>query len=273
MKKLLTTILIGGVIFLTCKKSEETTQPETKKNLDQQTAQVIAPAVAEGTSEMFSSFFNPEDFSSLYLMQLGILTPPCVTVSGDTTDADGDGYVKNATFDFNCNYQGPDYTLTMTGTVTVQDDDDNDPTSGFYVDINNFTFNYSGIQTISWTMDATYDLNKTQTGWNGHIEYSFSYNNVSWSWTWDFIYEPDDPNTPYGGGTFNFEGNYNVSYQNYNYSLTVKGTNIHYSEYSSCKYPDSGTLTVTDGTNNLVITFNCDSYTAEYNGIPVAASN
>ncbi len=270
MRSFFTLILIGGIIFLGCKK--KTTQPEPKKNLDQGTAQAIAPSVAVGTGSMCKAFFNPESFVPQYLAKFGIFTPPCITVSGDTTDGDKDYYAKDATYTFNCEFQYPGYTIRLTGTVIVKDDDDSDPTSGFYMKIENLSYYESyGQQTTSWEIDALFDINRTGQNWGGHIEYAFTYNNISWKWAWDFTYVPDNPSDPWAGGTLNFEGAFTLNYQNTTYSLTARGENIHYSRNSNCDYPDSGTLTVTDGTNSLVVQFNCDSYTATYNGTPVAS--
>ena len=260
MKKILTVILIGAIL-LTCKKSKKTTEPKT--NLDQQTAQAIAEPVVMGTGEMFKSFFNPVPDS----MKYGTIKQDCINVTPQNPeDKDGDGYPKEAIYELNCEFG--DYVIK--GKIIIQDKDDNDPTSGFYVEIDNLTYSS---QQISFSMDATYDVRKTQTSWDGHIKYSFTYNEVSWGWEFDFTYKPDNQNNPYEAGEFNFEGKFSVSYQNNTYSLSVRGDNIHYSSSSNCPYPDQGTLRITDGTNNLVITFSCDSYVAEYNGIPVGPAS
>ena len=263
-------IIIPLLILTSCKK--KTTEPKTQNNLNQQTAQGIAPAVAHGVGSMTIFMFNPEGSMPMFLKKFGIEQSPCVTKSGDTTDADHDGYFKDATLTFNCNYQTPNGSWSATGTAQVMDKDDNDPTAGFYIKITDLTFQMTTQgQSFSWTMNATYDINRTTTGWSGHIDYSFTFNNLTTlSYSLDFSYQPDDPNNPWVAGTLNFNGNISVKHNNVNYSFQIIAENVHYDKNSGCEYPDSGTVKITDGTNYLTITFNCSTYSATYNGTPVS---
>ncbi|MEO0300814.1 MAG: hypothetical protein ABIM98_02440 [candidate division WOR-3 bacterium] len=263
-------IIFSFLIITSCKK--KTTEPKPQQNLDRQTAQGIAPSVATGIQVMVLGMFDPEGTSPMAFGKLGIKQSPCVTVTGDTSDFDQDGYLKNATATFDCHYQDPTYSFSLTGTAEIRDKDDNDPTSGFYLKFTDisYTLTTQG-QTISWKLNATYDINHTGDQWGGHIDFSFNYmDNIVWSTSFDFSYIPDDPNKPWEGGTINFNGNYSVKYGGVNYSFQILAQNVHYNENSGCEYPDSGTVKITDGTNYLEVTFNCDSYTVSYNGTPVS---
>ncbi len=265
----LSIIIIPLLILTTCKK--KTTEPQPQNNLNQQTAQGIAPAVAMGTGSIATSLLNPESAVPTVLKKFGVKQNPCVSIS-DTTDADHDGYFKDATLTYNCNYQDPNYSWSLTGEVYVKDKDDSDSTSGFYMKITNLKFQMTSQgNSFSWTMNATYDIDKTQNGWSGHIDWSFTYNDLTTiAYSLDFTYEPDNPSDPWVAGTINFNGNVSVKYNNVNYSFRIIVENLHYDENSYCKYPDSGTVTITDGTNSLEVTYYCNGYSATYNGTPVS---
>lgn len=274
MRRSLSVIIILSLILASCKK--KTTEPQTQNNLNQQTAQGIAPAVAGGIAGMASSMFNPESSIPMVLKKFGIKQNPCVTKSGDTTDADNDGYFRDATLNFNCNYQDQTSSWSLTGEAYVKDKDDNDRTSGFYMKITDLKFQMTTQgQSFSWIINATYDIDKTQNGWGGHVDYSFTYSNstsTTFAFSLDFNYAPDNPSDPWGAGTINFNGNFSVKYNNVNYSFQIIVQDLYYDENSGCEYPHHGTVEIKDGTNSLKIIYSCNSYTAYYNGQQIPAA-
>ncbi len=56
------------------------------------------------------------------------------SVSGDTTDADADGFPVDATYTFNCSYSSTQAPVDVNGKVHVSDQDDSDPLSGFLIE-------------------------------------------------------------------------------------------------------------------------------------------
>lgn len=260
MKKVIW-ILIIGIALTGCKKKKE------EARFDRNVAEGITPAVAMGISQMFSSFYNPGS----HPYSLKYFQGDCVDTTGDVTDFDDDGYVKDAAFNFNCEFSYPPNTYKIKGKVIVKDYDDNDPKSGFYVKIEDFEYTIiSGAQSEAWMMNSLYDIKQISPEIKGRIEYSFTYQAATIGWGADFTYAPDDPEYPWKGGTLNFEGYITADYQNEEYNLSMRCENLHYSENSNCQYPDSGKITITDGKNYLVIEFNCNTYAATYNGSPIA---
>ncbi len=259
MKKLVCTITVSIFLFTGCKKKEKT-------EFNKEAAQGILPATTEGISQMFKTIYSPQ-YYPLYKFQ-----GDCVDTTGDITDQDGDGYVKDATFTYDCEFNYPPYTYKIKGKISVKDYNDNDSKSGFYISIENF--NYTVIspgQSVSWAMHLLNDIKETQPNIKGRIEESFTYQNATVGWGFDFVYDPDDDNEPWKGGTFNFDGSLTASYENKDYNLDIRGENLHYSENSNCRYPDSGKLTITDGENTLIIEFSCNTYAATFNGSPIGA--
>lgn len=259
MKKVLWVMVIGVAIITGCKKKEEKTE------FNKEAAQGMLPIITEGTSQMFSTFFNP-NFSPYKLKNF----QDCIIVEGDTTDNDEDGYVKNAIFYYDCEFSyPPNNYIKMKGKVIIKDYNDNDSTSGFYVKIENFQYTITGQQSISFIMNALYEITQISPEKKGRVEYSFDYQNARMAIGFDFLYTPHNENKPWEGGTFNFEGFCIVTWENKEYELNIKGEDIDYTENSNCKYPKYGKITITDGKNYLVAEFHCNTYTATFNGSPI----
>ncbi|MEN3046207.1 MAG: hypothetical protein ABDH49_04405 [Candidatus Hydrothermales bacterium] len=279
MKKvfLLGGIIIGLVLLYNCKK-EKKTEPKPQTQLNQQTAQAIAPIVAQGFGFLIYTMFEPDTLTISPFGKIGANKTPCVEISGDTTDSDGDGYFKDAKMTYNCTVQYPDdpnSSLVFSGEFIIKDKDDNDSTSGFYIEVNNFEFKFIQGNTPQYTIrsNSRYDIDKIGTDFSGHIYYEYKFittEEISWSIDLDIDYTPDNPGEPWVAGTFNYAADFEIKYAGVTYALRVIGEDLHFDENKDCEYPDRGKVKVTDGHNYITITYSCNSYTADYNGVPIA---
>ncbi|MEN3043904.1 MAG: hypothetical protein ABDH37_01615 [Candidatus Hydrothermales bacterium] len=277
MKKItLITSLILGLIFLYNCKKEKKTEPKPQTELNQQTAQAIAPSVADGFRFLILTMFKPDEVNISPFKRNGINQDPCETRDGDFSDGDSDGYYRDAKITYNnCTVSYPPYTYIFSGTIEIKDKNDNDATSGFYLKFSDYEFKFiHGDSTlITVRSNSVYDIDKVGTSFSGHIEYDYAYitkTEVSWSTHFDFNYIPDNPSDPWVAGVLNFDGNSEFKYAGITYALKFIGEDLHFNEYSDCEYPDRGKIKVTDGTNYLTITYYCNYYTADYNGTPIS---
>ncbi len=131
------------------------------------------------------------------------------TVSGDATDADGDGVAVSATYNIQCTkgfanlpFFDDVVTVERSGTLVMQDADDGDPASGYRAS-GDFTYSYldgtfsaSHSYDRSWTRTASgYDYDHTNRwSWEaGGVSYAIEH-------THGGSYTPDDTDHPFDAG-------------------------------------------------------------------------
>lgn len=196
----------------------------------------------------------------------------CSTTTGNTTDADNDGWAVNTTTVFNCTTGG----LTYSGSISETDNNDGNPYSGFTATIKDLTISGSGTKLVE---NLTWDLTQDPTSGVYSLKYDLKiqYTDSSGDFVLEFkgkpTYTPDPSiaaTNPFLSGTFTFDGS--VSYQDSDglYQLTRKSGKggVHYDSACTSTVFTSGSIKYADTNGNTaVISFPaCGTVHLTYNG-------
>lgn len=254
--------------------------------MTQEEAKAFAGVATEANS-FITPFLGPGGFSPFALassshlggalpksLGLAPLQQDCSSLSGDLTDADGDGIPVNLTEVANCVISIEGTRIIFKGSLQVQDKDDSNPLSGYSVTFNGYEFTVTAEgETASIKMDLNFDLTISGGVYRADYDYDISVTSPEGSgriaFDYTITYTPDDTATPFAAGTFVFSGALDFSNDGESYSMTSSSTGLHYSE--TCGDFDSGSALYKDGAGNTVtITYNsCNSVTVTYNGSPL----
>ena len=227
--------------------------------------------------------------------------PTCATMSGDSTDADSDGWLKNAVLTYNCanlsatsastkDKDGDKSNLTfkITGSFEIADDDDSKkfPDAGFSVTYNNFAFDISGSAstgsagtgtdsgTTPVSVKTTLNGGQKVAVLDGAITMDFSMKSTfETAGKWGSVGQwfnskltPTDKTKPTEGGALELSGFFSAtdaSDGSNNYILKFASQNLKYG-CTNGKYK-SGTVTVEAGSGEIVFTYADCNVTTKFN--------
>lgn len=190
-------------------------------------------------------------------------------------DADADGVPLSATFTIDCaakdDRTGAGWSIR--GSSSASDKDDTDATSGYKVEVKDFTVagtddaNRSSSATLNYAFDFTkqaalygatlnFDLSSTTPQGNHRLTYAY-----------DLKYTPDNAARPRDAGALSASGNASYTEAQGGRSLSVRVTDLHFSK-TCTGYFDRGSVSYQDAQGNtLVLTYTgCNAVTATYNG-------
>lgn len=201
----------------------------------------------------------------------------CVTFGGDNTDVDRDGVPVSYTLSVDCSYDA-EGSKTFEMVSTLSDKDDSDPNSGFVAEVKDLAFNLQrGDQTISFTLDNSYDLTPSESGYSLVSKLTRSYQTPQHS-GWDaheltYTLIPDRSSAVkrhhrWQGGTVSFNGYVSWGDAEESASVILYSDGLHYPA-GFCRLGfDSGSAKFSDGAGNeLMITYqSCDGVSLVYNG-------
>lgn len=164
----------------------------------------------------------------------------------------------------------------LRGGILLRDKDDNNPRSGYTVDTDQYelTFNTgkpneSGIQ-LDLDVDVTWSNPNYAVRYNFNFEIYGSDGRFGTTYAYTVTYAPDNIQTPFAAGTFNYEGTLDFRTATKLYRLSGKATNLKFS--NTCKetfVSGSWSLEDTRGNKLLVIYNACNNVTVTYNGEPL----
>ena len=179
----------------------------------------------------------------------------CITdnVTGNQTDADGDGIPVDLIYQFDCTTTNGNKMIQTFGTVQIKDQDDGDPQSGFALctgtiqgnscsrdPITSATTSGSGTTNVQLTMDinivksgATYSFNNFYINLAVGSSLTLTLNAIGATFVQD---SPGD----WENGTINGTVTLSVGSGRSAKSFSITSTDLHVS--SSCHTPDGGTV-------------------------------
>lgn len=195
-------------------------------------------------------------------------TPP----KAQQQDLDNDKIPLEATYRVDCTVGD----TRLRGGILLRDKDDNNPRSGYTVDTDQYelTFNTgkpneSGIQ-LDLDVDVTWSNPNYAVRYNFNFEIYGSDGRFGTTYAYTVTYAPDNIQTPFAAGTFNYEGTLDFRTATKLYRLSGKATNLKFS--NTCKetfVSGSWSLEDTRGNKLLVIYNACNNVTVTYNGEPL----
>ena len=270
MKKVLAVSLVSvsAVMFISCGKGNANDGTSSGTGGGQTNAQDLFNSSAyKGPSNVFNKMWKADGGMVFGSSGSNLVTPllpgsvsaqssnyNCTTdsVTGNQTDADGDGIPVNITYEFECTSSDNGSTTQTSGKVQIKDQDDSDPESGFAIctgtiqgntcsrsPITSTTTSSSGTVNTKLTMDVNIVKNGTTYTYN-----SFYFKLILGSFldlTLDasgMSYKQDTAGD-WENGTINGTMTLTVGSGGSAESFSVTYTNLHVS--SSCDTADSGT--------------------------------
>jgi hypothetical protein len=161
----------------------------------------------------------------------------------------------------------------LRGAIVLKDKDDNNPRSGYTIDTDQYelTFNTGKANESGLKLDL--DVDVTWSNPNYAVRYNFNFeiygSNRRFGTTYAYTatYVPDDTQTPFTVGTFNYDGSLDFRTATKLYRLTGIATNLKFS--NTCKETFVGgswSLEDTRGNKLLVVYNACNNVTVTYNG-------
>jgi hypothetical protein len=252
-------------------------------------AQKVKSSLLDSDEYLLQGMFDPQNpvsASSLQAQGVGAQVATCTSTLDPITpvNADGDLIPARLSKSSDCTFRNDQNGagLSYKGSVTLEDKDDTKPKSGFKVSNNTYTLNFYGTggMTAAPVSNLFYkhnvDLNWNNPNYTIVNDFEFSGSSADGSfklaYNYNASYVPDNVETPFVGGTLNFQGTVSLDTAGANntnpkrYSLSQNSTNLKYSNACKKRFV-GGTTTYTDGRgNSLVITYNsCSSVTVTYN--------
>lgn len=215
----------------------------------------------------------------------------CTTITpASGVDADGDGMDLLRQYNYNCNgVMSGSTPVTLLGTVTFRDLDDTKKwLEGGYSYNYDVTSQGNGSQyRWDWTDKGDTVMTAAGSGYQYTSEYRSSGEGMehgvpysaTWQGTWKFKIVPDTGTTNKWdtgkiefSGYFGMKGNFGPSGTDvFNVVFELESKNIIYDYAGGCSTYKSGTITYRDGSGNeTILTFNCMTTTATFNGDPIA---
>lgn len=210
----------------------------------------------------------------------------CYTLSGDTSDTDGDHIPANATITFtNCTKTAPNVTYVLNGTETVKDDEPTTPAFAFTLGIDGTlvataanatgTVHRTGSIVGSVPTAGTYQLAHDR-----HTDENAQGGGQTFTATEDYTlttqYTPTGawtPGQPAVGGTYSVDGTWNATVQGASADATVATTTALTLDPACDTHVTAGSITATfDGPNatrTLTVTWTaCGARTVTYSETP-----
>jgi hypothetical protein len=197
------------------------------------------------------------------------------TISGTTTDADGDGLPVNATFTYNsCTNASGD---TVSGSYTLKDDDDTKawPLAGGSLTISNLTFTLAnttgGGATIKVNANVSMHVGTTTLVNKAAVAFDVTTSNVAGTFKYfmNATTTPTSMSQPSAAGSVDLNGFLVISANGNSLTASVAGTGVTYS--NACQnYFNNGVITFKDGAGNtLTYTFTNCTVAKAYNATPL----
>ena len=185
----------------------------------------------------------------------------------NNVDNDNDGVRANASITYTCTYTYGGTTMLASGSISEKDYNDSDPNSGYEIHLNNLKFTMSGSGgTFSMTENGDFVLQTASNGgYTAQFNLTLGYDDgqgsaMTIAWTGNPSYTPDSGTTGFDAGTFHFNGTlsfddgagntYDLTYQTF-------AAGLHYNAACSSGADfDSGSISYSDGTNQVTLTYN-----------------
>ena len=245
MKRVLVLFVIMGLIG--CAK---------KQKLSEEEASSIAQAVVLSTQNMATGATNPSNLvPSTYKGKDG------VTITGDTTDADGDGVTVSGKYTFDICETTMVGEVILKGVITHDDSlTDNDPFA-WHIIIGNgdyFIYKFWGMET-KMKGDITASHSNSTYSISLNLDYIMTFDTLTFALSYDMTYSftADDtgwqPGEDLTGGTLTISGQ--MSYSNEeSHTLTISTpTPLHFTcSYTGQAQFDSGVLEIKVETGDVI---------------------
>ncbi len=200
----------------------------------------------------------------------------CWTVSGDTTDADGDEIPLDATYTFDCAESDDGWSETYSGTVDLED---TSPDAADYAFDEAFDLDYavsgegySASQSIDGTISSTRPEGAFRYETDLVIDYAANGDGeqVAGGVTENlvYLYTPDEPFVDeLVAGTYTIEGTWSETFDGETVSTEVSTPDPLVIDPSCESAIVSGTLLAVSGDGSITVTWNaCDDWTVTYDG-------
>ncbi|WP_240637067.1 hypothetical protein [Meiothermus hypogaeus] len=192
-------------------------------------------------------------------------TPP----KAQQQDLDNDKIPLQATYRVDCTVGD----TRLRGGIVLRDKDDNNPASGYTIDTDQYELtlntgksNESGVK-LDLDLDVTWNNPNYAVRYNFNFEIYGSDGRFGTTYAYTATYVPDNAQTPFAAGTFNYEGSLDFRTATKLYRLTGKATDLKFS--NTCKETFVGgswNLEDTRGNKLLVVYNACNNVTVTYNG-------
>ncbi len=192
-------------------------------------------------------------------------TPP----RAQQQDLDNDKIPLQASYQVNCSVGD----TRLKGSIVLKDKNDNDPKSGYTVDTDQYELTFNTGKPNESGLKLDLDVDVTWSNPNYAVRYNFNFEiygsdgRFGTTYAYTATYAPDNAQSPFAGGTFNYEGTLDFRTTTKLYRLTGRSTGLKYS--NSCKETFVGgswRLEDTRG-NTLQVVYNaCNNVTVTYNG-------
>ena len=250
-------------------------------------AQKAKSSLLDSDEYLLQGMFDPQNPVSAANLTGQAIKVQCSNTLEPTTPTNADGDLIPArlskTTDCSIRDDQNGAGLSYKGSVTLEDKDDTKSKSGFKVSNNTYTLNFYGTGglTAAPVSNLFYkhnvDLNWNNPNYSIVNDFEFSGSSADGSfklaYNYSATYVPDNVETPFVGGTLNFQGTASLEAAGANganpkrYNLSQNSANLKYSNTCKKRFI-GGTTTYTDNRgNSLVITYNsCTSVTVTYNG-------
>lgn len=164
----------------------------------------------------------------------------------------------------------------LKGGIVLRDKNDNDPKSGYTLDTNQYELTFNTGKSNESGLKLDLDVDVTWSNPNYAVRYNFNFEiygsdgRFGTTYAYTATYAPDNAQTPFAAGTFNYEGTLDFRTATKLYRVSGKSTNLKYS--NTCKetfVSGSWRLEDTRG-NTLQVVYNaCNNVTVTYNGEPL----
>lgn len=280
----LSVLAVGLVGLLAACGLQPTTDPLTKADAQKlkdslvQSNKYLVAAIASPsgvvTTNSVGGLSLPSPVASLILASG--LDPQAINCTASETppktqqqDLDNDKIPLQASYSVDCTVGD----TRLKGAIVLKDNDDNNPRSGYTVDTDQYelTFNTgkaneSGLK-LDLDVDVTWSNPSYAVRYNFNFEIYGSDGRFGTTYAYTVTYIPDDAQTPFAGGTFNYDGSLDFRTATKLYRLSGKATNLKYS--NTCKETFVGgswSLEDTRGNKLLVVYNACNNVTVSYNG-------
>lgn len=184
-------------------------------------------------------------------------------------DLDNDKIPLQASYQVDCRVGD----TRLKGGILLKDKNDNDPKSGYTLDTNQYELTFNTGKSNESGIKLDLDVDVTWSNPNYAVRYNFNFEiygsdgRFGTTYTYNATYTPDNIQTPFAAGTFNYEGTLDFRTATKLYRLTGKATSLKYS--NSCKETFVGGSWRLEDTrdNTLQVVYNaCNNVTVTYNG-------
>lgn len=283
-RPLLSVLAVGLVGLLAACGQQPTTDPlsradaqKLRDSLVQSNKYLVAAITSPSgvvTTNSVGGLSLPSPVANLILASG--LEPQAITCTASETppkaqqqDLDNDKIPLQASYAVDCTVGD----TRLKGGIVIKDKNDNDPRSGYTVDTNQYelTFNTGKANESGIKLDL--DVDSTWSNPNYAVRYNFNFEiygsdgRFGTTYAYTATYLPDDAQTPFAAGTFNYDGSLDFRTATRLYRLSGKATALKFS--STCKETFVGgswSLEDTRGNKLLVVYNACNNVTVTYNG-------